>query len=206
MNRGEKGMGMFVINGGNKLHGSLFVKGAKNSMLPIMAASVLNSSDETINLYNIPDIYDMHVMKKILQSLGAEVHFENNALQINVRNLKSYNISDDLMREMRSSIFLMGPLLSKLGKVRVTYPGGCSIGPRPIDLHFKGLEAMGAVIREENGAITASAPRLIGTEIHLDYPIVGATENLMMTAVLAKGKTVIHNEAKEPEIVDTQNF
>jgi UDP-N-acetylglucosamine 1-carboxyvinyltransferase len=206
VNRGEKGMGMFVINGGNKLHGSLFVKGAKNSMLPIMAASVLNSSDETINLYNIPDIYDMHVMKKILQSLGAEVHFENNALQINVRNLKSYNISDDLMREMRSSIFLMGPLLSKLGKVRVTYPGGCSIGPRPIDLHFKGLEAMGAVIREENGAITASAPRLIGTEIHLDYPSVGATENLMMTAVLAKGKTVIHNAAKEPEIVDLQNF
>ena len=116
MNRGEKGMGMFVINGGNKLHGSLFVKGAKNSMLPIMAASVLNSSDETINLYNIPDIYDMHVMKKILQSLGAEVHFENNALQINVRNLKSYNISDDLMREMRSRYLSYGTPFEQIGK------------------------------------------------------------------------------------------
>ncbi|HHT47093.1 MAG TPA: UDP-N-acetylglucosamine 1-carboxyvinyltransferase [Firmicutes bacterium] len=199
-------MESFVINGGNKLQGSLYIKGAKNSMLPIMAASVLSSSDKTIDLHNIPDIHDMHVMKKILQSLGAEVQFQNNTLRINVKNLKSYTISDELMREMRSSIFLMGPLLSKLGKVRVTYPGGCSIGPRPIDLHFKGLEAMGAVIREENGSITASAPRLTGTEIHLDYPSVGATENLMMTAVLARGKTVIYNAAKEPEIVDLQNF
>jgi UDP-N-acetylglucosamine 1-carboxyvinyltransferase len=206
VNRGEKGMESFVINGGNKLQGSLYIKGAKNSMLPIMAASVLSSSDKTIDLHNIPDIHDMHVMKKILQSLGAEVQFQNNTLRINVKNLKSYTISDELMREMRSSIFLMGPLLSKLGKVRVTYPGGCSIGPRPIDLHFKGLEAMGAVIREENGSITASAPRLTGTEIHLDYPSVGATENLMMTAVLARGKTVIYNAAKEPEIVDLQNF
>lgn len=206
MNRGEDRMERFIIEGGNKLEGSLSVKGAKNSMLPIMAASVLNCSRDDIILHNIPDILDMHVMKKILQSLGAKVNFEDNTLVINVKDIDSYTITDDLMREMRSSIFLMGPLLARLGKIRVTYPGGCSIGPRPIDLHFKGLEAMGVQIREEKGHILASAPKLRGTEVHLDYPSVGATENLMMAAVLARGKTVINNAAREPEIVDLQNF
>lgn len=206
MNRGEDRMERFVVEGGNKLQGSLSVKGAKNSMLPIMAASVLNCSQDDIVLHNIPDILDMHVMKKILQSLGAKVSFKNNTLVINVKDVDSYTIADELMTEMRSSIFLMGPMLARLGKIRVTYPGGCSIGPRPIDLHFKGLEAMGVQIREEKGHILASAPELIGTEIHLDYPSVGATENLMMAAVLAKGKTIINNAAREPEIVDLQNF
>jgi UDP-N-acetylglucosamine 1-carboxyvinyltransferase len=206
VNRGEDRMERFVVEGGNKLQGSLSVKGAKNSMLPIMAASVLNCSQDDIVLHNIPDILDMHVMKKILQSLGAKVSFKNNTLVINVKDVDSYTIADELMTEMRSSIFLMGPMLARLGKIRVTYPGGCSIGPRPIDLHFKGLEAMGVQIREEKGHILASAPELIGTEIHLDYPSVGATENLMMAAVLAKGKTIINNAAREPEIVDLQNF
>lgn len=206
MNRGEKGMEKFVIEGGKRLEGSLSIKGAKNSMLPIMAASILSSSSEDLVLLNIPDILDMHVMAEILCSLGARVNFSNNKLYLNVKNLHSYTISDELMREMRSSIFLMGPLLARFGKVRVTYPGGCSIGPRPVDLHLKGLEAMGATIREEKGHITAFTSRLQGTEIHLDYPSVGATENLMMAAVLAKGKTVINNAAKEPEIVDLQNF
>ncbi len=206
MNRGEKDMEKFVIEGGNRLEGSLSIKGAKNSMLPIMAASVLSGSSEGVELHNIPDILDMHVMARILQSLGTRVKFNDNTLQLNVDDLHSYTISDELMREMRSSIFLMGPLLARLGKVRVTYPGGCSIGLRPVDLHFKGLEAMGARIREEKGYIMASASRLRGTEIHLDYPSVGATENLMMAAVLARGKTVINNAAKEPEIVDLQNF
>jgi UDP-N-acetylglucosamine 1-carboxyvinyltransferase len=206
VNRGEKDMEKFVIEGGNRLEGSLSIKGAKNSMLPIMAASVLSGSSEGVELHNIPDILDMHVMARILQSLGTRVKFNDNTLQLNVDDLHSYTISDELMREMRSSIFLMGPLLARLGKVRVTYPGGCSIGLRPVDLHFKGLEAMGARIREEKGYIMASASRLRGTEIHLDYPSVGATENLMMAAVLARGKTVINNAAKEPEIVDLQNF
>ncbi|MDO9536532.1 MAG: UDP-N-acetylglucosamine 1-carboxyvinyltransferase [Bacillota bacterium] len=199
-------MERFIIEGGTKLEGSLSVKGAKNSMLPIMAASVLNCGQEDIVLHNIPDILDMHVMMKILQSLGAKVNFKDNTLVINVKDVDSYSIADELMTEMRSSIFLMGPLLARLGKIRVTYPGGCSIGERPIDLHFKGLEAMGVKIREEKGHILASAPDLRGTEIHLDYPSVGATENLMMAAVLAKGKTVINNAAREPEIVDLQNF
>ncbi len=199
-------MERFIIEGRNRLQGTVFIKGAKNSMLPIMAASILNSSDGDIKLFNIPDIIDMHVMKTILESLGLEVSFSENAMSINTSKMDSYAISDELMREMRSSIFLMGPLLARLGKVRVTYPGGCSIGPRPIDLHFKGLEALGAKIREENGSIFASAPYLKGTEIHMDFPSVGATENLMMAAVLARGKTVLHNVAKEPEIVDLQNF
>ncbi len=199
-------MERFIIEGGSKLHGSLNIKGAKNSMLPIMAATVLNSSSDSVELYNIPNIYDMHVMKKILQSLGYTVEFQNNSLLISPGKALNYSIPDELMREMRSSIFLMGPLLARIGRVKLTYPGGCSIGPRPIDLHFKGLEALGASIREENGYIEASASELTGTEIHLDYPSVGATENLMMASVLAKGKTVIHNAAKEPEIVDLQNF
>jgi UDP-N-acetylglucosamine 1-carboxyvinyltransferase len=206
VNRGEKGMEKLVIEGGKRLDGSLSIKGAKNSMLPIMAASVLSSSSKDLELLNIPDILDMHVMANILQSLGVKVKYKKNKLIINVQDLHSYTISDELMREMRSSIFLMGPLLARLGKVRVTYPGGCSIGPRPVDLHFKGLEALGAKISEEKGHIVASATRLRGAEIHLDYPSVGATENLMMAAVLAKGKTVINNAAKEPEIVDLQNF
>ncbi|NMB35261.1 MAG: UDP-N-acetylglucosamine 1-carboxyvinyltransferase [Firmicutes bacterium] len=199
-------MTKFVIKGGKKLEGTLPIKGAKNSMLPIMAAAVLSSSREDIELQNIPAIVDMQVMTKILQSLGAKAKFAQNTLWINVRDLQNYTITEELMQEMRSSIFLMGPLLARFGKVRVTYPGGCSIGPRPIDLHLKGLEALGARIREENGYITASAPRLHGTEIHLDYPSVGATENLIMAAVLARGKTLIYNAAKEPEIVDLQNF
>lgn len=199
-------MEKFVIEGGKKLEGSLSIKGAKNSMLPIMAASILSGSKEDLVLFNVPDILDMHVMAEILCSLGAKVNFSSNKLYLNVQDLHSYTISDELMSQMRSSIFLMGPLLARFGKVRVTYPGGCSIGPRPVDLHLKGLEAMGATIREEKGHITAFASRLQGTEIHLDYPSVGATENLMMAAVLAKGKTVINNAAKEPEIVDLQNF
>lgn len=206
MNKGNSKMEKFVIEGGYPLSGIVDIKGAKNSMLPIMAASVLNSHTAGVELHNIPDIYDMHVMKSILQSLGAKVKYGNNVLQINAHTLKNHTISDMLMREMRSSIFLMGPLLARLGKVRVTYPGGCSIGPRPIDLHLKGLEALGADVKEENGYIFASTAGLKGTELHLDYPSVGATENLMMAAVYAKGKTLILNAAKEPEIVDLQNF
>ncbi|NMB41958.1 MAG: UDP-N-acetylglucosamine 1-carboxyvinyltransferase [Firmicutes bacterium] len=198
-------MKKFVVEGGNKLEGSLSVKGAKNSTLPIMAASVLCSED-WVELHNIPDISDMHVMAKILKSLGAKVIYNENRLNLKVDALHSCTIADELMREMRSSIFLMGPLLARLGEVKVTYPGGCSIGPRPVDLHLKGLEALGAKVREENGFITASASSLAGAKIHLDYPSVGATENLMMAAALAKGKTVISNAAKEPEIVDLQNF
>ncbi len=208
MNKGKDEMTKLIIEGGNKLKGSLSIKGAKNSMLPIMAAAVLSSSREDIELQNVPAITDMQAMTRILQSLGATIKYrsDTNTLWINVGGLQNFTIQEELMQEMRSSIFLMGPLLARFGKVKVTYPGGCSIGPRPIDLHLKGLEALGAQIREENGYITASVSMLRGTELHLDYPSVGATENLIMAAVLARGKTIIHNAAKEPEIVDLQNF
>ncbi|MEW5921828.1 MAG: UDP-N-acetylglucosamine 1-carboxyvinyltransferase [Bacillota bacterium] len=199
-------MTCFIVEGGYALEGSVEVKGAKNSMLPIMAAAILNSDKREIELENIPDIGDMHMKKKILQSLGLQVSYASNVLHLDSRELCSHTISAALMKEMRSSIIIMGPMLARLGKVRVTYPGGCSIGPRPIDLHLKGLEALGARIWEEKGFIVASTPGLRGAEIHLDYPSVGATENLLMAAVLARGNTVVHNAAREPEIVDLQNF
>lgn len=199
-------MTCFIVEGGHALEGSVEIKGAKNSMLPIMAATILNSEQRDIVLENIPDIIDMHMKKKILQSLGLKVSYEDYALCIDSRELCNHTIPAPLMKEMRSSIFIMGPLLARLGKVRVSYPGGCAIGPRPIDLHLKGLEALGARIWEEKGIIVASTPGLKGAVIHLDYPSVGATENLMMAAVLARGSTVVHNAAREPEIIDLQNF
>ncbi len=199
-------MTFLIIEGGHALAGSVKVKGAKNSMLPIMAAAILSSEDRDVVLENIPDIMDMHMKKNILQSLGLKVDYGESTLRLNAHDLSNYTIPAELMREMRSSIFLMGPILARLGKVRVTYPGGCSIGPRPIDLHLKGLEALGANIWEEKDYIVASTSGLKGAEIHLDYPSVGATENVMMAAVLAHGTTIIHNAAKEPEIVDLQNF
>lgn len=199
-------MERLIITGGNKLKGNLKIKGAKNSMLPIMAASLLNGCKKEVLLENIPNLIDMHIMKKILQFIGATVHYKNGNLRIDSGNLENYSIPDQLMGEMRSSIFLMGPLLARSGKVKVSHPGGCSIGLRPIDLHLKGLEAMGAKIWEEKGFISASAAQLKGADIYLDYPSVGATENLMMAATLAQGKTTIYNAAKEPEIVDLQNF
>ncbi len=199
-------MEQLVINGGNRLRGSLTVRGAKNSMLPIMAASLLNSSSSDVELHNIPEICDMYVMKEILQSLGCTVTYADHVLKISTGEVLAHAIPGDLMREMRSSIFLMGPLLARVGRISLTHPGGCSIGERPIDLHLKGLVSLGAEIRKKDGCIEAYAPLLQGTEIHLDYPSVGATENIIMAATLARGKTTLYNAAKEPEIVDLQNF
>ncbi len=197
-------MGRYIIKGGNKLDGKIRINGAKNSCLPIMAASVLNGSLSKI--IDVPHLKDVSVMIEILQYLGATVTRTEQMLHIDTTNVKNYEVPEYLMRRMRSSIFLMGPILGRFGKVRVSYPGGCDIGPRPVDLHLKGLRQLGANIVEEHGYIEAEASQLSGAEIHLDYPSVGATENLMMAAVLAKGTTVIQNSAKEPEIVDLQNF
>jgi UDP-N-acetylglucosamine 1-carboxyvinyltransferase len=146
-------------------------------------------------------------MGQILHSLGATAVLEGDKLVIGSKNLQSHTIPERLMREMRSSIILMGPILARMGRVSASYPGGCAIGSRPIDLHLKGLQAMGAKIEEEGrGYITAEASILHGADIHLDYPSVGATENLMMAATLAEGDTVIRNAAKEPEVLDLQNF
>ena len=203
-------MERFVVVGGTPLRGTVRVSGAKNAVLPMLAASVLIDGECVI--YDVPFLRDVEVMVEILRRMGVEVErFADRAtglsgLRICARELCTYEVPESLMREMRSSIFMMGPLLGRLRKVRVSYPGGCAIGPRPIDFHLKGLQLMGARIEEKYGYIFAETDGLVGTEIHLDFPSVGATENLMMAAVLARGTTTIRNAAKEPEIVDLQNF
>lgn len=201
-------MGKYVINGGARLTGSVRISGAKNAVLPMLAGAVLTSARCVI--LDAPDIRDLAVMSGILKSIGVSVQVTERdgkrSIVLSAADLSASEVPEELMREMRSSIFLMGPLLGRTGKVRVSYPGGCAIGSRPIDLHLKGLRALGATITEKSGYIYAEAGRLKGCELHLDFPSVGATENIMMAAVLARGTTVIHNAAKEPEIVDLQNF
>jgi UDP-N-acetylglucosamine 1-carboxyvinyltransferase len=200
-------MSKFVIDGPSKLRGPVSASGAKNAVLPMMAASVM--ADSPCILHNAPDLIDVHTMAKILEDLGAKVERtgpDGNTLEIDPRTVVRHVVDEMLMRQVRSSVFLMGPLLGKMGKVQVSYPGGCDIGQRPIDLHIKGLKALGASFLEEHGHIIASRDRWEGIDIHLDIPSVGATENIMMGACLAEGVTVIRNAAKEPEIVDLQGF
>ncbi|PKM80579.1 MAG: UDP-N-acetylglucosamine 1-carboxyvinyltransferase [Firmicutes bacterium HGW-Firmicutes-13] len=194
----------FVIQGGERLTGKVRINGAKNSILPILAASLLTS--EEVQLDDVPDISDVKVKLNILECLGVKISQEKGRLILNPGSLCTSEIPEELMCEMRSSIFLMGPLLGRMGKVKVSYPGGCAIGPRPIDLHLKGLISMGAKVVEKNGYVYAEAESLKGSNIHLDFPSVGATENLMMAAIFAQGSTQLYNAAKEPEIVDLQNF
>ncbi|MCL4425567.1 MAG: UDP-N-acetylglucosamine 1-carboxyvinyltransferase, partial [Firmicutes bacterium] len=173
----------------------------------VLAATIL-TGEETV-IFDVPELADVEVMLGILRDLGVSARWEQGeglTLVVRADNLRTFGVREDLSREMRSSIFLMGPLLSRLGRVRTSYPGGCAIGPRPIDIHLKGLRMLGAAIEERFGYIDARAERLRGADLHLDFPSVGATENLMMAAVLAEGMTVIRNAAKEPEIVDLQNF
>lgn len=197
-------MGILEINGGKSLSGKIRVQGSKNSSLPILAATILNG--RTNSVIDVPEIKDIAVMIEILKYLGAEVTYKNNRVEVDSKNVNTLEVPELLMREMRSSIVLMGAILGRFGRVRVSYPGGCEIGPRPIDLHLKGLAAMGVILRERHGFIYAEAKELRGAEIHLDFPSVGATENLMLAGVLAKGFTIIRNAAKEPEIIDLQNF
>lgn len=200
-------MSKFVIEGGRTLKGKVSVSGAKNAVLPIMAASVM--ADSPCVLHNAPDLTDVKIMARILKGLGVKVKragLNGSSLCIDPTSLNHHVVDEMLMRQVRSSIFLMGPLLGKVGKVQVSYPGGCDIGHRPIDLHIKGLKALGASFVEEHGHILGERERWDGIDIHLDIPSVGATENIMMGAVFAKGITVIRNAAKEPEIVDLQSF
>jgi len=155
---------------------------------------------------DVPNLQDIRVMAEILRALGAHVQFEDSKIEIDATTLTSTEVPEHMMRQMRSSIFLMGPILARFGHVRVSAPGGCSIGTRPIDLHLKGLQAMGAEIVEKHGFIECKAARLRGANIYLDLPSVGATENLIMAACFAEGTTVIGNAAREPEIVDLANY
>lgn len=193
-----------MVVGGNRLVGTVRASGSKNATLPIMAASLL--LDGQCIIRGIPRLRDVAVMRDVLVYLGAGVIWEKDVMHIDARNVSCQDVSEDLMRRMRASNLVLGPLVSRFRQARISYPGGCNIGSRPMNLHLKGLQGLGATITEKFGYISAEAKNLAGTEIYLDVPSVGATENLMMAAVYAKGKTVIKNAAREPEITDLQNF
>ncbi len=198
-------MRKLVIVGGQPLKGRVRISGAKNAALAVLSASVL--AGEAVVVENIPDINDVRVMVDLIKSLGAGVAWQGgDSVRIRppatVGSMPAYHLA----KKLRASNLLLGPLLAKFGRAEIPLPGGCNIGVRPMDLHFKGFAEMGAEIRLEKGCIRAHCKKLRGTRIYLDFPSVGATENIMMAATLAKGKTVIENVAKEPEVVDLANF
>mgnify|MGYP001305090609 CR=1 FL=1 len=197
-------MARYIINGGNRLQGTIRVTGAKNSILPILAAVLL--SQENIIIHDCPKLLDVENMIRILIAIGCKVKREGSTLIIDPSTVNDWNIPDRYVREIRSSIVFLGAMLARMRKAKITYPGGCEIGLRPINLHLKGLRQLGVIIDESGGYLDCHAPRLVGTEIQLDYPSVGATENIMLAASVAEGTTVIRHAAKEPEIVDLQNF
>ncbi len=197
-------MEKLFIEGGRPLRGTARITGAKNAALPILAASVMVRGP--IYIYNVPDLLDIHVMLDILHSLGVKVLFLGDKLMVDATNMNHSDIPENLMSKMRSSIFLMGPLLARFGQVTLYQPGGCAIGERKIDMHIDGLRALGATIYEHGDRIECLASKLHGADLVLDYPSVGATENLMMAAVTAEGTTTITNAAREPEIADLQLF
>lgn len=199
-------MERFLITGGYPLSGSIKISGAKNAVLPILSASLLSTGVSVIK--NVPHLNDVFVMKEVLEYLGCSVELTGSTMKVDSSKVKYIEVPDKLMRRMRASSLVMGPLLARFGKAKISYPGGCAIGCRPIDLHLKGLKSMGVVIEEKHGFVEAKVKdgSLLGTDICLDFPSVGATENIMMAASLALGDTVIYNAAKEPEIIDLQNF
>jgi UDP-N-acetylglucosamine 1-carboxyvinyltransferase len=187
------------------LKGSIRVEGSKNSVLPILAATLL--SEEECILHDVPALKDVEVMCQLLTELGAEIiQINDNTLKIMSKNIKTCEAPYELISQMRASFLVMGPLLARCGNAKVYMPGGCAIGTRPIDLHLKGFKSLGAQIKSENGYVNSTADKLIGREIYLDFPSVGATENIIMAATLAEGETIIENSAEEPEIVDLANF
>lgn len=197
-------MSSYIIEGGKKLVGEVNISGSKNASLPIIAASIL--SGKTTTLYNVPNIQDTRTTLEILQLLGCKVNKKSEKIIINSQNIKTKEIPDELMRKMRSSVILAGAILGRFKEAIFSYPGGCDIGTRPIDLHLKGFEKLGIKIEENQGLIKCSCDKIIGNDIHLDFPSVGATENIILASVFAEGKTTITNAAMEPEIVDLQKF
>jgi UDP-N-acetylglucosamine 1-carboxyvinyltransferase len=196
--------GSFLVRGGKRLSGSVRVSGSKNAVLPILAASLL--TDGEVSLENCPKLTDVDNMLRILQHLGCETDLDGGSVVINASGASLWEMPEHLSRELRSSIFLLGPILGRFGRALFTYPGGCEIGQRPIDFHLKGLRVLNAGIEETHGFIVCKPSKLTGATVNLDYPSVGATENIMMAAVKAEGRTVIHNAAMEPEIVSLQDF
>lgn len=199
-------MEKLIVTGGTKLVGSVKISGAKNAVLPVIAASLLANAEST--LMEIPDLDDVNTICEVLEHLGVKVvKKDEETFLIDSRNITCCEAPYELTRKMRASFLVLGPLLARMGNAKISLPGGCAIGSRPIELHLKGFEALGAEIVLGHGFIEAKAPRgLVGTRIYLDFPSVGATENVMMAASLAKGQTIIENAAEEPEIVDLANF
>ncbi|KRN10987.1 UDP-N-acetylglucosamine 1-carboxyvinyltransferase [Liquorilactobacillus mali] len=199
-------MEKIIVHGGNRLVGSVEIEGAKNAVLPILAASLL-AKEGTMQLDSVPVLSDVYMMNNVLRFLNVKVEMDeiNKTVSLDATSKLSYEAPFKYVSKMRASIVVIGPLLARLGHAKVAMPGGCAIGSRPIDLHLKGLEAMGAVVEHHDGYIEATTEGLVGADIYLDFPSVGATENIMMAATLAKGTTVIENVAREPEIVDLAN-
>lgn len=197
-------MTKIIVEQSPPLQGRVRIDGAKNSVLPIIAASLLATGSCTLE--EIPELNDVDVITDVLMSLGAKVNKTPNGLEIDSTTVESYEAPYELVRKMRASFLVMGPILARLGRARISLPGGCAIGTRPIDLHLKGFTNLGANINIGHGYIEAWADKLIGNKIYLDFPSVGATENIMMAASLAEGITIIENAAEEPEIVDLANF
>ena len=198
-------MDQLIIHGGKELNGEINISGAKNAALPILISSLL--SDKPLILKNVPDLYDIKTTFKLLGVLGVAIENIDSSVTLNAESITQYDAPYDLVKTMRASILVLGPLLTRFGKARVSLPGGCSIGSRPVDIHIKGLEAMGAKINLDQGyidATTAHLPnnKLIGCKIFMDQVTVTGTENLMMAAILAEGITILENAAKEPEVVD----
>lgn len=199
-------MAKFLVKKSGPLKGEVEISGSKNAVLPIMSAALL--TDETCSIYEAPALRDVEVMCKLLASIGSEIktNKEENLIEITTHNILAEEAPYELVKKMRASILAMGPLLARTGKARIALPGGCAIGARPINLHLKGFQALGATITEGHGYVEACADKLVGSNVYLDFPSVGATENIMMAASLAEGITVIENAAEEPEIVDLANF
>ncbi|NLK21814.1 MAG: UDP-N-acetylglucosamine 1-carboxyvinyltransferase [Epulopiscium sp.] len=196
----------FIIQKSPSLRGNVKISGSKNSVLPILAASLLAEGKSKVG--DVPFLKDVVIMQQLLQYLGANIKWSKtkSEIEINSDNIIEHEAPYDLVSQMRASFLVMGPLLARVGKAKIPLPGGCAIGSRPVDLHLKGFAALGAEISQQNGYVEAYAKKLTGAKIYLDFPSVGATENIMMSAVFAEGTTIIENAAVEPEIVDLANY
>lgn len=197
-------MSEYIIKGGRKISGEVTISGSKNAALPIIAASILNKGKTT--LYNVPNIHDTQMMFEILNKIGGKVTQKNNKIIIETSKINKYEIPEELMRQMRSSVIFAGSLVGRYKKATFSYPGGCDIGTRPIDLHLKAFEKLGINIQKNYGNISCICDKITGEKIDLDFPSVGATENAILASCLGEGKTIITNAAREPEIIDLQNF
>ena len=199
-------MEKIIVRGGNALGGEVTISAAKNSVLPIIVASIL--SDDTVIIDNVPFLEDVKVISEVLVDIGCEVNFNRNenSLEINSSDINKRSAKSELVQKMRASFLIMGPMIAKYKRFKIASPGGCNIGSRPIDLHIKGFEALGAIVTKSHGFIEVDGSKMKGGIVYLDFPSVGATENLIMLATLLEGKTIIENAAMEPEIEDLASF